>query len=263
MRYSVKIFPGVRVYGGRSGYRRRNKSTAQPSGCGGIVVTVVLVVAAAYWLFGWPLLVLRHHWVSRELVNCATAVSCSGFKITGYQWQLVHRSGPTVVGVIVEVIWVALLLTLGLAVLVRSSAASLNRATSGQAPTGDDVPTPMEDRGTAQGSDLAVARIAVDASAFPLPSGGALKPAATAKLSGQNSKVLEVDLPGGRYRMSWTAVGSGYFGVRLEAEESSLLVNEVPPEPSSGETFVRLDRGRHIFSVEASNLNWTITFVPL
>ena len=87
------------------------------------------------------------------------------------------------------------------------------------------------------------------------------------KLSGHGSKVLEVDLPHGNYRLSWAAEGDAddghTFYIDLEQEESEALVIEYVEQSGSGEVFARLPGGRHIFSVKASHLNWTIEFTPL
>jgi hypothetical protein len=82
--------------------------------------------------------------------------------------------------------------------------------------------------------------------------------------SGEGSRAHEVDMPHGDYRLSWAAQGSGgYFSVRLEGGQSSLLVSDDPAEADSGEVFVQSPGGRHIVSVKASGLSWTITFMQL
>jgi hypothetical protein len=84
------------------------------------------------------------------------------------------------------------------------------------------------------------------------------------KVSGRGSKVLEIELPRGKYRLSWTADGRGYFGVNLEDGSSTNLINETTPEPNSGETIVRIgDSGRQVFAVKASTLTWTLIFAQL
>lgn len=84
------------------------------------------------------------------------------------------------------------------------------------------------------------------------------------ELSGEGSRAREVDMPHGDYRLSWSARGSGgYFSVRLEGAQSSLLVSDDPAEADSGEVFVRFPGGRHIVSVEADGLSWTITFTQI
>ncbi len=84
------------------------------------------------------------------------------------------------------------------------------------------------------------------------------------ELSGEGSRAREVEMPHGDYRLTWTAQGSGgYFSVRLEGGQSSLLVSDDPAEADTGEVFIRFPGGRHIVSVEASELSWTITFTQL
>jgi hypothetical protein len=84
------------------------------------------------------------------------------------------------------------------------------------------------------------------------------------ELSGEGSRAREVEMPHGDYRLTWTAQGSGgYFSVRLEGGQSSLLVSDDPAEADSGEVFIRFPGGRHIVSVEASELSWRITFTQL
>jgi hypothetical protein len=47
--------------------------------------------------------------------------------------------------------------------------------------------------------------------------------------SGEGWRAREVDMPHGDYRLSWAAQGSGgYFSVRLEGGQSSLLVSDDP-----------------------------------
>ena len=86
-------------------------------------------------------------------------------------------------------------------------------------------------------------------------------------LSGKGSKVLDINLPVGNYRLSWSAQtqddAGSIFGIDLEAEKSETLVYEHLFEPDSGEKFARLPGGRHIFSVNASHLTWKITFEML
>jgi hypothetical protein len=98
-------------------------------------------------------------------------------------------------------------------------------------------------------------------------------------LSGRGSKVAEVELPQGNYRLSWNAqhdekhedYGEYVFQVILEENELSDLaksflnrfVDEIFDHDDSGEAFARLPGGMHIFSVKASHLDWTISFTPL
>jgi TIR domain len=84
---------------------------------------------------------------------------------------------------------------------------------------------------------------------------------------GQHSKVLELDLPRGGYRLSWSAEGEDYFRVDHESGRDGtgiMLASAVVPNPSHGETIVRIgESGRHIFSVEAAKLTWELRFTLL
>jgi hypothetical protein len=86
-------------------------------------------------------------------------------------------------------------------------------------------------------------------------------------IPGQASKVLELNLPPGTYRMSWATEGKGLFTVRNESARKgagSLIVSVATPNPDSGEQVVRIsDSGRQILSVEAPKLRWALTFVLL
>lgn len=94
-------------------------------------------------------------------------------------------------------------------------------------------------------------------------------------VSGRGSKVLEVNLPQGRYRLRWEAEAKDEepydFKIVLEEdgpsdpvrELRSRLVDEYFEHADSGEVLARLPGGRHIFSVKASQLNWTISFALL
>ena len=96
------------------------------------------------------------------------------------------------------------------------------------------------------------------------PNDSALKSPKT--LSGRNSKVLEINLDHGNYRMSWTTKGQGYFGVAPESGSGGggHLVSAVAPDTDSGEVIARItESGRQIFSIEANGLDWTLDFVPL
>ena len=86
-------------------------------------------------------------------------------------------------------------------------------------------------------------------------------------ISGENSKLLEIDMARGAYRMSWTAKGRGLFSVRDESArggDGKLIANGVVPKTSSGEAIVRVETdGRRIISVEAPSIAWTIIFTYL
>lgn len=87
------------------------------------------------------------------------------------------------------------------------------------------------------------------------------------RVTGEGSKVLEITLPSGGYRLSWVAEAEedhGFnFEVCLEDQSSEELVIEYMDKFSSGEVFARLPGGRHIFSVRASHLTWSIAFTKL
>lgn len=86
------------------------------------------------------------------------------------------------------------------------------------------------------------------------------------RISGFGSKVIEVDLPRGGYRMSWLTDGgkSPYFKVVHETGKGGRgeeIAWERGLHPKPGEKILRIDdSGRHIFSVVASNLHWEICF---
>lgn len=85
-------------------------------------------------------------------------------------------------------------------------------------------------------------------------------------VSGSNSKVLEVELPPGRYLLSWSREGRGYFAVRDEMErqgKGANLLSAISSHPNSGEKIVRIEEsGPHLLSVDGNNLNWTLKFEP-
>jgi hypothetical protein len=113
MRYSIKVLPGVRVYGGSS----RRRSTSSP-GCVPILIGLVLLIGLLFW----PLMVFTHRWVTRQRVDCSVA-ACNGFQYAGHQWQSVGHSGPTVSGVVIEVVWAIFVLFVVLATLGARSVA--------------------------------------------------------------------------------------------------------------------------------------------
>lgn len=101
-------------------------------------------------------------------------------------------------------------------------------------------------------------------SAVPLPR---VTQGSPLTITGENSKLLEIDMSRGAYRVSWTAGGHGIFSLRDESArggEGRLLSNGVVPNPSFGEAIARVDtNGRRIISVEASKLTWELTFTYL
>jgi hypothetical protein len=88
-----------------------------------------------------------------------------------------------------------------------------------------------------------------------------------AVIPGQGSKVVELDLTPGGYRMKWESAGRGYLVVRHETAWSGQgrrLIGASSPDASSGEALVRFDGGeRQVFSVTADRLSWVLTFSRL
>ena len=84
--------------------------------------------------------------------------------------------------------------------------------------------------------------------------------------SGQGSRVVKIYMYQGEYKLAWTAGGEGnYFRVTKErpSQRQTILVSEVlkAPGPTTGELVVRIDNsGRQIFSVDASKLEWKLSF---
>jgi len=70
-------------------------------------------------------------------------------------------------------------------------------------------------------------------------------------------------LPRGAYRVSWQAQGRSNFIVRLEGSDTTHLVNEILPNPSSGDAFARLGGGHYALDVQAAQATWSITFTPV
>lgn len=84
--------------------------------------------------------------------------------------------------------------------------------------------------------------------------------------SGQGSKIITpFHLGQGNYKVTWTAQGHDNFIVHIAlGDQTQHLVNEIPPNPSSGETlFYSPQESDYILQVEASTLSWTITFAPI
>lgn len=83
-------------------------------------------------------------------------------------------------------------------------------------------------------------------------------------LSGQGSKVLTVALAAGRYKVSWSAQGNDNFIVKAHGAGDLVLVNEIPPNPSSGETLLTVqDTGSYTLEVQAATLTWSMTLERL
>ena len=83
-------------------------------------------------------------------------------------------------------------------------------------------------------------------------------------LSGSGSKVLTVNLAAGRYKVAWTAQGHDNFMLDVLGTRDVSLVNEIPPNPASGETVLTVqDSGSYTVQVQAATLTWTITLTRL
>jgi hypothetical protein len=86
-------------------------------------------------------------------------------------------------------------------------------------------------------------------------------------VSGQGSKVVELDLVRGAYRMNWTAQGSGYFQVKHECGlnwSGEQFINSYAENPDQGEKVVRIgESGRHTFGIDGANRIWELTFALL
>jgi hypothetical protein len=85
-------------------------------------------------------------------------------------------------------------------------------------------------------------------------------------LTGTGSKVTDkFDLPAGSYKLSWQASGpsSDNFIVHVHSSAESGVVNEIPPNPSSGEASFDSTGGPAYLTIEASTLTWTITITSI
>jgi hypothetical protein len=84
-------------------------------------------------------------------------------------------------------------------------------------------------------------------------------------LSGQGSKVTNpMYIPMGNYKLAWTANGHDNFIVHVVwSTGQDGLVNEIPPDPASGETLFFSGGAEHLFVVDAATLTWTITLTPI
>jgi hypothetical protein len=86
--------------------------------------------------------------------------------------------------------------------------------------------------------------------------------------SGESSKVVRINIPSGRYVLSWVTQGTGnYFSVRDESEKNGKgvsLCSALGSELNSGEKIVRLEEsGDHVLSVDARNRSWNFKFRPI
>ncbi len=90
--------------------------------------------------------------------------------------------------------------------------------------------------------------------------------ASVVNLSGQNSTITDpMYLAAGTYKLAWTSLGHGNFIVRLYwgGGNERLLVNEIPPNPSSGEVALPSGGGNHLLEIFAPSQDWTITITRL
>ena len=147
----------------------------------------------------------------------------------------------------------------GLSVRGGPASSRLNADVAAQSKPGEIVPSPKTGQRLDERPDRSVAE-STGATASDSMITNPLR------VSGSNSKVLEVNLPPGRYLISWNAEGKGHFCVRDESErngQGAVLLSELPPTPSSGEKIVRIaENGNHLLSVKGNNLDWAFTFSP-
>jgi len=101
----------------------------------------------------------------------------------------------------------------------------------------------------------------------PQPARSATPTQSPVQLSGQGSKVTDpFHLAAGTYKIAWKADGGPdnfIVGAHRGTVEQPGLVNEIPPNPSSGETTLSVDAGDYFLDVKASNLSWTITLTKI
>lgn len=82
------------------------------------------------------------------------------------------------------------------------------------------------------------------------------------KVSGRNSKVLEIDLAAGRYLVSWSKEGDRSFFVHDDSERRFIVIGD--GKISSGGKVVHLkESGIHLLSVTGDNLEWTFEFAHI
>src|SRR5713101_6810794 len=80
------------------------------------------------------------------------------------------------------------------------------------------------------------APLASGAPPSPVAASPAPSPVQPIVLSGTNSKVTDpMTIPPGNYRVSWQASGDSNFAIWIQGQQKSLLVNEILPNPNSGE----------------------------
>lgn len=84
-------------------------------------------------------------------------------------------------------------------------------------------------------------------------------------LKGTGSKVTNpMYIPTGNYKLTWTAKGHDNFIVYIEWDgDHSLMVNEIAPKPSSGETVFFSGGAQHLLTIDAATLTWTVKLTPI
>ena len=90
--------------------------------------------------------------------------------------------------------------------------------------------------------------------------------AAPRTFSGTGSKITDkFTLVSGGYKVTWQARGSDNFIVHIHGQggRDEGLVNEIPPDPSSGEAFFNSPGGEFYLEVRASTLTWTLTLTKV
>jgi hypothetical protein len=109
-------------------------------------------------------------------------------------------------------------------------------------------------------------KVIADKAAVTQAAAAAQAAAAPRTLSGTGSKVTaHFTLLAGGYKVAWVARGTmDNFIVHIHdlkgAEDH--LVNEIPPNPSSGEVFFDSPGGEFYLDVQGATLTWTITLTP-
>jgi hypothetical protein len=84
-------------------------------------------------------------------------------------------------------------------------------------------------------------------------------------LQGQGSTVTDpMYIPTGNYKVAWTAQGHDNMIVHVYWSSGEQgLINEIPPDPASGETLFFSGGDEHLFAVDAATLTWTLTLTPV
>jgi serine/threonine protein kinase len=81
-------------------------------------------------------------------------------------------------------------------------------------------------------------------------------------VSGHGSKVLEIEVPPGRYLVRWSKVGKRVLIVSDETEKGAISI--IGSHGSSGEKVIHIKKsGPHLLSVTANDLDWSFNFTPI